>query len=164
MYVLGVYLPYNDGGKEEMELYLDTLGQLQLDQSDSEVPTIIMGDFNTVLPDTESPTEKWYCRNPYHKRSGILYEFLVKLVCVFLTFYSDKVLSNRDHIIVPRYLCEKFLDCIILNKAEDNVSDYFALNASVDVTGVNQDDENLILGQNIRSIHMQFIFRRNIAS
>ena len=87
-----VYLPYNDGGKEQMELYMDTLDQIQclIDQSDSEVPIIIIGVFNTVLPDTESLTEKWYCRKPYNKMSGILYEFLVQNDFVFLTFYSDK--------------------------------------------------------------------------
>ena len=83
-----VYLPYrpNDGGKEQMELYMDTLGQIQclIDQSDSEVPIIIIGVFNTVLPDTESLTEKWYCRKPYNKMSGILYEFLVQNDFVFI--------------------------------------------------------------------------------
>ena len=141
-----------------MELYMDTLGQLQclIDQSDSEVPIIIMGDFNTVLPDTESLTEKWFCRKPYNKRSGILYEFLVQNdLCVlnFLfrqsvsyTYSQGSKQSYIDHIVVPRYLCEKFLDCNILNKAEDNVSDHFAINASIDVPGVKQDDENFDLG------------------
>ena len=50
--------PYDNSTAEEMELYLDTRDQLQTMVEDrpsySAAPTIILGDFNTTLPEAVS--------------------------------------------------------------------------------------------------------------
>ena len=60
--IIGVYLPFYDSSEGNAELYIDTLVSLQcvLDECDNQAPTIIMGDTNTVLPQDEMLTDRWF--------------------------------------------------------------------------------------------------------
>ena len=39
------------------------------------VPIVILGDTNTVLPESVYLKDKWYTQKPFNKRSFLLYEF-----------------------------------------------------------------------------------------
>ena len=51
MYIYGVHAPYYDGSAEQTELYLKTIDQLQclVDQTENDIPFVLMGDLNTGL-------------------------------------------------------------------------------------------------------------------
>ena len=64
--IFGVYLPCNDHSQGQMDLYLETLDQLQckVDNIHESIPMIIVGDTNTVLPQMECLNPRWYKRRP----------------------------------------------------------------------------------------------------
>ena len=78
MYIYGVYAPYYDGSVEQTELYLEIIDQLQclVDQTENDIPIVLMGDLNTALPESEMLSDNWCCKKPFTKWSLILYEFL----------------------------------------------------------------------------------------
>ena len=114
--IIGVYMPYNDSTSETMEHYLELLDLVQslMDNFSNAAPTIIVGDFNAALPDSEYLKEKWFCNKPYSKQSAVLYDFLASNeMCIanFLfdqevdyTFRRQEVKSYIDHIMIPLYL------------------------------------------------------------
>ena len=75
--VIGVYLPYNSGTSECMELYLDTLDKIRsvIDQH-VEAPSILIGDMNTSLPQLSTLNQNWYKTKPYNMRSVMLYDLM----------------------------------------------------------------------------------------
>ena len=50
--IIGVYLPYDTSGSEQMDCYINTLDILQniVDECDKNCPIVIVGDMNTSLP------------------------------------------------------------------------------------------------------------------
>ena len=108
---IGVYLPYHDSTTETMDLYLQTLDLVQSILDTCDAPTDIMGDFNATLPEEVTLDNNWYCKKPYKRRSGVLYDFFSNNeMCVanFLfpqdicyTFKSAKGSSYIDHILLP---------------------------------------------------------------
>jgi hypothetical protein len=65
--LFGVYLPYEKNTTEQMECYMDNLDKLQglVNGSDPNVPVIILGDMNTMLPQSETLTTNWYKQCPF---------------------------------------------------------------------------------------------------
>ena len=144
MSVIGVYLPYEDGTKDQTELYINTLDQLQntLDNCGN-APTVIVGDMNTVLPEEEYLSDNWYTRKPYNKHSAIMFEFLCQnKMCVanFMydqdvsyTFRRGTVSSYIDHVFINEYVCDKIQECKIVYDCKDNVSDHLALSITIQI-------------------------------
>ena len=143
--IIGVYLPCNDSKPETMELYIQCLDQIQsvIDNCANNAPFIIMGDFNTTLPDEDTLKENWFCNKPYKPRSAVLYELISSNeMCVanFLfqqdvshTFSSVNGSSYIDHIIIPTYMCDRVLSCEILHSNSDNTSDHCPVRVDLDI-------------------------------
>ena len=77
--LLGVYLPCNNSTLAQTEVYIENLDYLQsLIDSCEEVPLVILGDTNTVLPENFYLKDKWYAQKPFNRRSLLLYEFITQ--------------------------------------------------------------------------------------
>ena len=132
--IIGVYLPFYDSSEGNTELYIDTLVSLQcvLDECDNLAPTIILGDTNTVLPQDEMLTDRWFRKRPYSKWSGMLYDFLNQNEMTVANFMFKQKVSHTyqrgdkqsyiDHMFVPQYFSENIMDCKILSEDLDNMS------------------------------------------
>ena len=133
MYIYGVYAPYYDGSVEQTELYLEIIDQLQclVDQTENDIPIVLMGDLNTALPESEMLSDNWYCKKPFTKWSLILYEFLKQNnMCVANFLFEQQVdytyrLGNKnsyiDHIFIPKYLCNTHVTLLRMTPAYANV-------------------------------------------
>ena len=51
-----------------MELYLETMNKLHriIEMSDPSAPVILLGDFNTSLPDSVLLEPNWYKQKPFN--------------------------------------------------------------------------------------------------
>ena len=92
---IGVYLPCHDSTTDTMDLYLQTLDLVQSILDTCDAPTDIMGDFNATLPEEVTLVNNWYCKKPYKRRSGVLYDFFLIMKCVLPIFYSHKIFVIR---------------------------------------------------------------------
>ena len=70
--IIGVYLPYNNQTSESLELYLDIIDKIDSFMDNSSIPTIIVGDFNTTLPQISRLTANWYRQKPFNRRSVLM--------------------------------------------------------------------------------------------
>ena len=143
--IIGVYLPFYDSSEGNTELYIDTLVSLQcvLDECDNQASTIIMGDTNTVLPQDEMLTDRWFRKRPYSKWSGMLCDFLNQNEMTVDNFMFKQKVSHTyqqgdkqsyiDHMFVPQYFSENITDCKILSEDLDNMSDHTAVSMAVKV-------------------------------
>ena len=139
--LVGVYLPYDDNNVLTYESYMNVIQEIQgfVDNCDS--PCMIVGDFNTRLPQSSSLSNKWYKRRPFTKRSVLLYDFICDnqlYVANFsyhqnvnYTFFNSVSRSYIDHVLVPEYLQENVLDCSIQEVCADNTSDHLAIQCSL---------------------------------
>ena len=142
--IYGVYLPCDDRTNDSLDLYSDTLDQLQslIDAGDPTVPVIVVGDMNASLPKAELIPKTWYKKYPYSKRSLLLYEFLSDSECVvanFLfkqpcdyTYFRNNTKSYIDHVFIPGHLVDKVKNCTIIQHTPDNVSDHLPLSTTLD--------------------------------
>ena len=57
---------------------MDTINKIQgiVDMNEDGVPLLIIGDFNTVLPQMDILKTKWFKSKPLNRNSGILYGFI----------------------------------------------------------------------------------------
>ena len=143
--IIGVYLLFYDSSEGNTELYIDTLVSLQcvLDECDNQAPTIILGDTNTVLPQDEMLTDRWFQKRPYFKWSGMLYDFLNQNEMTVANFMFKQKVSHTyqqgdkqsyiDHMFVPQYFSENIMDCKILSEDLDSMSDHTAVSMAVKV-------------------------------
>ena len=134
--IIGVYLPFHDGSPEQIELYMDTLANVQslIDVHGECAPVIVVGDFNTSLPQKDVLLNNWHKCRPFSRNSALLYNFIEDNdLCVVNFIYSQDVnftYSNAngslyiDHILVPDYVMDMVTDCKILNRDIDNISDH----------------------------------------
>ena len=111
--IVGVYLPHHDGTVNQCEMYMDTINKIQgiVDMNEDGVPLLIIGDFNTVLPQMDILKTKWFKSKPFNRNSGILYGFigdnnlcaanLVFKQTVNFTFSNSSTSSYIDHILMP---------------------------------------------------------------
>ena len=144
--IYGIYLPCDDHSLESMELYIDTLDQLQslIDDSDPGVPIMIIGDMNACLPWTSTICKTWYKKRPYSRRSLALYGFLqdnelavenfqFDQDCDY-TYYKGSSRSYIDHVFVPGHMVDNVTKCQIISHEEgDNPSDHLPLSTALDV-------------------------------
>ena len=140
--VLGVYLPH-ESHKDGIELYIETLHELQghIDKCGT-TPYVIVGDYNTRLPQAETLSSRWYHSGGFN-RSGLLYEFLSDndlFVANFsftqttnYTFKNHCSKSYIDHVIAPISLADNIINCKILCE-KDNVSDHLPLSCHCNIT------------------------------
>ena len=81
-----------------------------LDDSSVKTPILLVGDMNTVLPQTTELNNLWYKKRPFSYRSYLLYEFLYEnnLIVANFHFTQDKHFtfskSYIDHIFLPMYM------------------------------------------------------------
>jgi exonuclease III len=163
----GAYLPH-DSHKGGMELYLETLHELQglIDKCGTS-PYMVLGDFNTQLPMAKTLGPRWYKSGSFNRRSRLLYDFLSdnELYVANFSFaqdvnYTFKNTTSRsyiDHIMIMESLAEKVLNCKIQSD-DDNVSDHLPLcchiklsikrnmsnhNTTIDKANVNWSDHNV---------------------
>ena len=80
MTIIGVYMPYWNSSDEQLELYTETLDNLQslVDQHGDTAPVLLMGDFNTVLPQCNTLTSQWFKKREFDRYSVLLYDFMFK--------------------------------------------------------------------------------------
>ena len=138
--VIGIYLPYEAHTTEQMDLYIETLDQLQsiIDNCDPESPIAIVGDMNTTLPQSQELAPNWFRNKPFAARSGILYEFMCDNHLITANFmFKQKVNytytkagahSYIDHILVSDHLSQHIKQCLIYSDSCDNASDHLAVN------------------------------------
>ena len=77
--VYGIYLPHDNHKIEQLEIYMETLDQLQTciaRHQDDGAPAIVVGDTNTRLPQSLKLAKSWYKKKPFNHRSALLYNFV----------------------------------------------------------------------------------------
>ena len=141
MCIFGIYLPYYDSSLDQYKLYMDTLDQLHvlIEQIDKNIPVLIMGDTNTVLPESDQLSVNWYHKRLFTKWSAILYEFLHQNDMCVGNFQFEQHVNHTyrqhsqelkssyiDHIFIRNYLCDQLNSCQILCDDQDNMSDHLA--------------------------------------
>ena len=139
MTIIGVYMPYWNSSDEQLELYTETLDNLQslVDQHGDTAPVLLMGDFNTVLPQCNTLTSQWFKKREFNRYSVLLYDFICLNDLYVANFISHQTVNHTyfkagqrsylDHILVPKSMHDDILSCNILSKEPDNVSDHYAL-------------------------------------
>jgi hypothetical protein len=138
--VFGVYLPCNNRYAVTHECYLECLNELQgLIENCENGPCIVMGDFNTQLPQTSPLSRQWYRARVFSQRSQVLYDFcldndltvanFVFRQSVNYTFHRSNAHSYIDHILVSNNLLPSVMSCTIVDSGavNPNPSDHFPL-------------------------------------
>ena len=76
--LIGVYMPFYSGSKDQLELYVETLDLLQsiLDKFAQDIPIMFLGDFNAQLPQQSYIQNNWYRCNKFNQQSVLLYDFI----------------------------------------------------------------------------------------
>ena len=153
---IGVNMPYDNSSVDQTNLYLDTLDQIQciMDTTDSCIPTIIMGDINTVLPQSDRLPENWFSKRPYSKHSVLTYDFLCENnTCVANFMFDQKVnytfkrgtsSSYIDHVFIQWHNLHIIKRCDILHDNSDNVSDHFPISFTLDLPLSSQTQEGKV--------------------
>ena len=142
--VFGLYLPYDDHSNEQLELYIETIDRLHDLMDNTNSPVIVLGDMNTVLPQSTMLSYNWYRKKPFSGRSAILYDFICdQELCIAnfneeqkvnYTFQRGRSKSYIDYILVPQYLVNSVKKCVILDDACENVSDHLALAMTITIS------------------------------
>ena len=142
---IAVYMPFYTGSSEQTEFYVETLDLLQelLDTYSEGSPVMVLGDYNTTLPQSTTLRDNWYCSRPFTKYSFLLYEFLTENDFtaanfdfnqnIKYTYFKDNVTSYIDHCVVTRQLKDHVINCRILSNHSDCASDHFPIEILVSV-------------------------------
>lgn len=145
--VFGVYLPHDSHCSQSLESYLQNLCELQsyIDKGDA-TPTIVVGDFNTRLPQVANLPLNWAKCKGFNKQSALLYDFICDndfYVANFAfqqsiqyTYSNCKNKSYIDHMLLPMSLFENTLACTIMDSST-NVSDHKALTCTITLDVLN---------------------------
>jgi endonuclease/exonuclease/phosphatase family metal-dependent hydrolase len=144
--VLGVYLPYWNGYKDQIDTYCETLDKMQMliDNHCGTAPVVIVitvGDMNTMLPQAIQLHFNWYKRPPFNCYSNMLNNFLVDNDLYITNFqfeqdvnysyHKGRHVSYIDHVLVSKYFSNHITGCKIRSEDACNVSDHFALSLSL---------------------------------
>jgi len=156
MYLMGVYMPYNDNTRDSLAEYINILDTVAAHLETVSAPTILLGDFNTSLPQTKSLHAKWYKCRPMSERSLLLYDFICNTnMCVgnFAqtqqinhTYAKGSHKSYIDHVLLPRYLMDSLLQCEIRFQDPEMASDHFPIITSLRInlnTEENSYEDNI---------------------
>ena len=137
--VLGVYLPYWNNTKDQLELYCETLDKMQslMDTYCGTAPLLILGDMNTSLPHTSLLYQNWCKKTPFNSYSVILYNFIVDNNLYVVNFMYDQnvnftyqkggKVSYIDHVLASVHLDDNIKQCSIQSDDANNVSDHYAM-------------------------------------
>ena len=117
--VFGVYMPYQNHSLLNHESYLECLHELQGHIENCENgPCVVMGDFNTQLPMSDSLQRRWYKARCFSTRSAVLYDFCVDHgLCVAnfafpqsvnYTFHRRNAHSYIDHVLISDSMMHGF--------------------------------------------------------
>jgi len=139
MYVLGIYMPFNDNRSESLSEFIEILDIITSHLETVSAPTILMGDWNTSLPQRKSLSETWYRAKPMNVRSLLLYDFVCTQELAVANFARNQKINHTyikgnqksyiDHILVPRRLLPDMTQCEI-KQHMDNASDHYAIVSS----------------------------------
>ena len=137
--VIGVYFPYENGTIEQTEMYIETLNKVKVLVESLIGPVIVIGDFNTVLPDRDMLSDYWFKVKPFSNRSAILYDAIVENnMCVANFVFNQKVnytyfkagsKSYIDHVLIPQYCIKMLEQCTILYDDGSNTSFMMLVNS-----------------------------------
>ena len=85
-----VYLPYDDGTRFQTDLYIEVLDKVKsvLDSVSQSGPAIVLGDFNTSLPQKPTLSTNWHKVRPFSSRSAILYDMICEHEMGCSQFYT----------------------------------------------------------------------------
>ena len=124
--IFGVYLPCDDHRLGSHETYIDTLNEVQGYIDNCSTPFMVVGDFNTRLPQSTSLSQRWFRSRPCAKRSALLYNFITDkdsyvvnfdytqpLQPVPFTFHCGDCKSYIDHMIASTCLHPNIEHCSI---------------------------------------------------
>lgn len=140
--IFGVYLPCDDHRLLSHESYLECLHELQgyIEHCESG-PYMVVGDFNTKLPQSKVLAQRWSSARGFSPRSTMLYDFCCDNdLCVMnfaftqpvnYTFCRCNAKSYIDHVLVSECLSSCVLDCRILTDCPDNLSDHLPIRCSL---------------------------------
>ena len=156
---IGVYMPFNNGSKDQLDLYIEILDLLQhlLNTYGEISPVVLSVDFNAALPQSSQLARNWYQRHPFSKQSAVLYEFLSSndlYVANFdfkqkvnYTYFKENVKSYIDHCILSNQLRDKISKCSILSSM-DSTSDHFPVDVIINVVlkqcHINEDAQSSV--------------------
>lgn len=139
--VFGVYMPYDSHNSDSKEAYLETLNELQGYLDSASGPCVLIGDFNTRLPQNRTLSQRWYRTNGFSKRSALLYDLICEndlFVANFsfpqpvnYTWSNAKQKSYIDHILIPSHLQDKVTGCRIVRDHAENTSDHLPVICSL---------------------------------
>ena len=139
--LFGLYMPHYNGSMEQIELYSETIDELQDMVDACGTPYVIVGDMNATLPQKTFIQRNWHKKRPFNSNSMLMYDFLMNNELhvanfnfnqpVNYTYFSKHAQSYIDHMFISQNAWEYVLDCKIMSDMQDNVSDHFPLCLSV---------------------------------
>ena len=131
--IYGVYMPYFNGSRDQLELYSETLNALQcsIDSSDPS-PIMVIGDLNADLPRHIGLNRHWHKSRPFNAHSLLMYNFMVDNELYVANHSFPQQINHtyhkgRDTTYIDHVLVSTFLDinsCGIMCDI-DNVSDHY---------------------------------------
>ena len=142
--IIGVYMQCYDGSTNTIQLYSETLEDVQsiIDTNDPS-PIMLVGDMNASLPQSDHLDHRWYRNHPFNQHSLLLYDFLLnnELVNgnfafeqnVNYTYQKNDTKSYIDHVFLSRFAFEQLKNCEILSDLCDNVSDHYPIMSSLSI-------------------------------
>ena len=141
--IIGVYLPYYNGEKEQIQLYSETLDILQSVIDTCESPIMLAGDMNATLPRNHRLSLRWYRQHPFNHNSMLLHDFLSENGFIVANYEYDQPVSytywngNRrtyiDHVLISNYASGHVRSCQIMSDITDNNSDHHPLQTVIDI-------------------------------
>ena len=124
--------------RDQSELYAETLDVVQSLINDLPVaPTIMLGDMNAALPQSEHLPKNWYKARPFNNNSLQIYDFLCNNdMCVANYAFNQTVNytyrkgPNRtyiDHVFIPKYAINDVSSCQIILHDDIVTSDHLPI-------------------------------------
>jgi len=135
-------MPFNDSKSESLSEYIELLDIISAHLETTSAPSILVGDWNTSLPQKKNLCQTWYRAKPMNIRSLILYDFISSnelAVANFKTlqetnhtYFKGHQKSYIDHVLVPAYMLTDVNYCKI-EQHMDNASDHYAIISSLKI-------------------------------
>ena len=115
--IIGVYMQCYDGTTNTIQLYSETLEDVQsiIDTNDPS-PIMLVGDMNASLPQSDHLDHRWYRSHPFNQHSLLLYDFLLNNELVNGNFaFEQKVNYTYQKMILNHILTMYFFLDLLLN-------------------------------------------------
>ena len=135
------YMPFFNGKKDQINLYVETIDALQsvIDQFAAIAPIKVIGDLNAQLPTSQKLPKKWHKQKEFNIYSSILYDFLtfndfvsadlLQKQSVQYTYFchANKTYTWIDHILCERREIDNITSCSIISEEHGNNSDHLPI-------------------------------------